>query len=83
MKAVRGNTSLLASLAGVKGLSGCAVRQNSKSDLVQGPDVLKLEEQPIALLALGLLHLQTSAAIMEEEEEEEIDNNDNEKPKKC
>jgi hypothetical protein len=32
--------SLLPSLAGVKGPSGCAIRQNSKSDLVQGPVVL-------------------------------------------
>jgi len=47
---------LLNSLTGVKGPSGCAIRQNSKSDLVQGPVVLKLEEGPIASLALG--HLQ-------------------------
>jgi hypothetical protein len=44
---------LLPSLAGVKGPSGCAVRQNSKSDLVQGPVVLELEEGPIASLTLG------------------------------
>jgi len=29
-----GNTSLLPSLAGVKGLFKCAIRQNSKSNLV-------------------------------------------------
>jgi hypothetical protein len=51
-KAVRGNTSLLPSLAGVKGPSGCAVRQNSKSDPVQGPVVLEPEERPIASSAL-------------------------------
>jgi hypothetical protein len=36
-----------ASLAGVKGLSGCAGRQNSKSDPVQKPIVLELEERPM------------------------------------
>ena len=36
-KAVRWNTSLPPSLAGVKGPSGCAIRQNSKSDPVQQP----------------------------------------------
>jgi hypothetical protein len=51
-KAVRGNTSLLPSLTGVKGLSGRAVRQNSKSDPVQGPIVLELEEGLIASLTL-------------------------------
>jgi hypothetical protein len=45
---------LLPSLTGVKGPSGCAVQQNSKSDLVQGPVVLELEEGPIASLTLGL-----------------------------
>ena len=55
-KAVRGNTSSLPSLTGVKGPSGCAVRPNSKSDLVQGPVVLELEKRPIASLTLGLLH---------------------------
>jgi hypothetical protein len=53
-KAVRGNISLLHSLAGVKGLFGCAVRQNSKSDPVQGRIVLELEG-PIALLTLALV----------------------------
>jgi len=48
--AVRGHTSLLNSLTGVKGPSVCAVRQNSKSDLVQGPVVLELEEGSIASL---------------------------------
>ena len=38
---------MLPSLAGVKGPSGCAVRQNSKSDPVQGPVVLELEERPL------------------------------------
>ena len=41
-KAVYKNTSLLPSLTGVKGLSGCAVRQNSESGPVQGLIVLKL-----------------------------------------
>jgi hypothetical protein len=41
------------SLAGVKGPSGCAVRKNSKSDLVQRPVVLELEKGPIASLTLG------------------------------
>ena len=59
-KAVRGNTSLLLSLAGVKGPLGCAVRQNSKSDLVHRPIVLELEVEPIASLALGLLHWRRS-----------------------
>jgi len=45
MKAVRGNTSLLPSLAGVRGPSGCAVQQNSKSDPVQELSVLELEER--------------------------------------
>jgi hypothetical protein len=44
---------LLPSLTGVKGPSWCAVRQNSKSDLVQGPVILELEEGPIASLTLG------------------------------
>jgi hypothetical protein len=39
----------------VKGPSGCAVRQNSKNDLVLGPVVLELEEGLIASLTLGLL----------------------------
>jgi hypothetical protein len=67
MKAVRGNTSLLPSLTAVKIPSGCAVRQNSISDLVQGPVVLELEEQPIASLALGILYRRRSnlqAAVM-------------------
>jgi hypothetical protein len=51
---------LLNSLTGVKGPPGYAVRQNSKSDLVQGPVVLELEEQPIAPLALGLLYRRRS-----------------------
>jgi len=51
---------LLPSLTGVKGRSGCAVQQNSKSDLVQGPAVLELEEEPIASLALGLLQRRRS-----------------------
>jgi hypothetical protein len=40
----------------VKGLSGCVVRQNSKSDLVQGPVVLELEKRLITSLTLGLLY---------------------------
>ena len=64
MKAVRGNTSLLPSLAGVKGPSGCAVRRNSKSDLVQGLVFLELEEQPIASLALGLLYWRSSRQVL-------------------
>jgi hypothetical protein len=44
-KVVRRNISLLLSLAGLKGLSGCAVRQNSKIDSVRGPIVLELEER--------------------------------------
>ncbi len=51
---------MLPSLTGVKGPSGCAVRQNSKSDLVQGPVVLELEEGPIALLTLRLLYRRRS-----------------------
>ena len=51
---------MLNSLTGVKGPSGCAVRQNSKSDLVQGLVVLELMEQPIAPLALGLLYWRRS-----------------------
>ena len=44
---------MLNSLTGVKGPSGCAVRQNSKSDLVLGRVVLELEEGPIASLTFG------------------------------
>jgi hypothetical protein len=44
----------------VKGPSGCAVRQNSKSDLVQGLIVLELEEGLIASLTLGLLYRRRS-----------------------
>jgi hypothetical protein len=41
------------SLAGPKGLSGCAVRPNSKRYPVEGPIVLKLEGRQTALLMLG------------------------------
>jgi hypothetical protein len=54
--AVRGNTSLPTSLTGAKGPFRYAVRRNSKSDLVQGPVILELEEGPIASLTFGLLH---------------------------
>jgi hypothetical protein len=43
-----------------EGPSGCAVRQNSKSDLAQGPVVLELEEGPIASLMTGLLYRRRS-----------------------
>jgi hypothetical protein len=46
--AIRGKRLLLPSLAGVKGLSGCAIRQSSKSSTailqyVDGPVILELE----------------------------------------
>jgi hypothetical protein len=64
--AVRGKTSVLPSLAGAWGPSGCTVRQSSKSDTailryVDGPVVLELEEGPIASLALGLLQRRRSS----------------------
>lgn len=37
----------------MKRLPGYAVRQNSKSDLVQEPVMLELVEHPLALSALG------------------------------
>jgi hypothetical protein len=63
----------------VKGPSGCAVRQNSKSDLVYRPVVLEQEEDPTASLTLGrrsnrqatamtmiqVIEIRTSAAIVE------------------
>jgi hypothetical protein len=45
----------------VKGPSGFAIRQNSESDLVQGPVVLELEEGLIASLMLGLLYRRGSS----------------------
>ena len=69
---LRGNTSLLPSLTGVKGPSGYAVRQNSKRDLVQGPVVLEPEEQPIALLALGYVSEPTTTLSIESEKSQEI-----------
>ena len=58
-KAVRGNTSLLPSLAVVKVPSGYAVPQNSKSDPVQGLIVLELDEGPTSSLVVRATLLKT------------------------